>query len=353
MERDKEKKAVMNPRTPKMEAIDVSNSNAFLTALRQRLERCQVGQAAVVIGVSGGADSVALLRGLVELRNEFSLSLHVAHLNHKLRGAASDEDAAWVERLANSLNLPVEIGVVTNDLANERVGVEEAARDARHQFLNETAARIECNTIALAHTADDQVETVLHHFFRGTGLSGLRGIPTERAVAAGIRLVRPMLSIRREQVESYLLELGQDFRTDATNVDTSLTRNWLRHQLLPQLRDRFGEKVDLSLTRLSEQAAEIEMTLTTLAERLLDQSLLDAQPEAVRLDVRPLANQPRHLVREAFVQLWQRQQWPRQSMGFAEWDRLAETALVGETTNLPGGITSRRVTDVLMTLVRH
>jgi len=331
----------------------VSATTDFLTALRQGLERCHVNEATILIGVSGGADSVALLRGLVELRNEFALSLHVAHLNHKLRGSASDADAVWVERLANSLTLPVEIGAVANDLASERGGVEEAARDARHRFLNETAARMDCHTSVLAHTADDQVETVLHHLFRGTGLSGLRGIPTERPVADGFRLVRPMLSIRRELVEAYLQELGQDFRTDATNADTSLTRNWLRHELLPQLRDRFGGKVDLSLARLSEQAAEIETTLTTLAKRLLDQSLLDAQPDTVRLDVRPLANQPRHLVREAFVQLWQRQQWPRQSMGFAEWDRLAETALVVGSTNLPGGITARRGTETLLTLSRR
>ena len=325
----------------------------FLTALRRGLERFHINEASILVGVSGGADSVALLRGLVELRNEFALSLHIAHLNHKLRGAASDEDAVWVERLATSLRLPVEIGCVTNDLTRERGGVEEAARNARHRFLNEAAARADCHTIALAHSADDQVETVLHHLFRGTGLSGLRGIPPERPLPDDIRLVRPMLSIRRELIEAYLLELGQDFRTDASNTDTSLTRNWLRHELLPQLRSHFGERIDLSLTRLSEQAAEIETTLTTLAERLLDQSLLDAQPDTVRLDVRPLANQPRHLVREIFVQLWQRQQWPRQSMGFAEWDRLAEVSLSGGTTNLPGGITARRVTDVLMTLVRH
>lgn len=325
----------------------------FLAALRQGLARCHVHEASVLIGVSGGADSVALLRGLKELRNEFALSLHVAHLNHKLRGAASDADAAWVERLAGSLQLPVEIGSVANDLTHERAGVEEAARDARHRFLNETATRVDCHTIALAHTADDQTETVLHHLFRGTGLSGLRGIPSERPMPGGIRLVRPMLSIRRELVEAYLQELGQDFRPDATNTDTSLTRNWLRHELLPQLRDRFGNKVDLSLSRLAEQAAEIEVTLATLAERLLDQSLLDAQPDTVRLDVRPLAGQPRHLVREVFVQLWQRQQWSRQSMGFAEWDRLAETALVGGSANLPGGIIARRITDALLTLTRR
>ena len=328
----------------------MSATTDFLTALRQGLDRCHVREAGVLIGVSGGADSVALLRGLFELRTEFSLSLHVAHLNHKLRGAASDADAAWVQQLAMSLPLPVEIGVVTSDLTQERGGIEEAARDARHRFLNETSARLEFNTIALAHTADDQVETVLHHLFRGTGLSGLRGIPAERPLPDDIRLVRPMLSIRRELVEAYLRELGQDFRTDATNTDTSLTRNWLRHELLPQLRSHFGEKVDRSLSRLSEQAAEIETTLTTLAARLLDASLLDAQPRTVRLNTRPFANEPRHLVREAFVQLWQRQAWPRQAMGHAHWNRLADLTTALGTVSLPGEIEASHRTSGLLVI---
>ncbi len=293
---------------------------------------------------------MALLRGFFELRNEFALSLRVAHLNHKLREAASDADAAWVKELAESLTLPVEIGVVTSDLTQERGGVEEAARDARHRFLNETVARLKINAIALAHTADDQVETVLHHLFRGTGLSGLRGIPSERSLSEDIRLVRPMLSIRRELVEAYLKEIGQEFRTDATNTDTRLTRNWLRHELLPQLRSHFGEKVDLSLTRLSEQAAEIEATLTTLAARLLDASVLDAQPNVIRLNTRPFANEPCHLVREAFVQLWQRQAWPRQAMGHAHWNRLADLTAALGTVSLPGGIEASHRTSGLLVI---
>lgn len=330
----------------------MSASDEFLAALRLGLTRCHVRQSSVLVGVSGGADSVALLCGLHALRNEFELSLYVAHLNHKLRGSASDADAVWVEQLAGSLPAPVEIGSVATDLASGQLGVEEAARNARHQFLDEVAARVGSPTIALAHTSDDQVETVLHHLFRGTGLSGLRGIPADRLLPNGIRIVRPMLSIRRKLIEAYLGEIGQDFRTDATNTDTSLTRNWLRHELLPQVRSHYGEKVDSSLIRLSDQAAEVEATLATLAGRLLDRSLLDAQPETVRLDVRPFADEPRHLVREAFVQLWQRQQWPRQSMGFSEWNRLAAMALGGGSANLPGGIVARRATDVLMTITR-
>ena len=325
----------------------------FLTALRTGLTRCHVKDAYVLVGVSGGADSVALLRGLCQLRKDFSLSLRVAHLNHKLRGAASDADAEWVRMLAVSLQLPVEIGEVTRDLTHERGGLEEAAREARHRFLNDTAARLEFNTIALAHTADDQIETVLHHLFRGTGLSGLRGIPHERLLTDNIRLVRPIRSIHRELVETYLSELGQDYRTDATNADTALTRNWLRHDLLPKLRSRFGEKVDLSLTRLSDQAAEIESTLTTLAERLLDAALLDLQPRTVRVNTRSLTGEPRHLVREVFVQLWRRQAWPRQAMNHAHWNRLAD--LVGSlgATSLPGEIEATHRTTGLLVIARR
>ncbi len=325
----------------------------FVTALRMGLTRCGVNEACVLIGVSGGADSVALVRGLFQLRNEFALSLHVAHLNHKLRGAASEADAEWVRTLAVTLQLSVEIGSVKSDLAHERGGLEEAARDARHQFLNATAARVDCRTIALAHTANDQVETVLHHLFRGTGLSGLRGIPHERSLRDDIRLVRPMLSIRRELVEAYLSELGQNFRTDATNADTALTRNWLRHDLLPQLRRRFGEKVDLSLTRLSEQAAEVESTLTTLAERLLDVALLDLQPHTVRVNTRLLTGEPRHLVREVFVHLWQRQAWPRQAMNHAHWNRLADLTGSLGAISLPGEIEASQRTSGLLVIARR
>ena len=329
----------------------MSATDEFFTALRLGLQRCQLVEASVLIGVSGGADSVALFRGLIALRNEFALSLHVAHLNHHLRGTASDADAAWVEQLCRSnRQIPVEIGDVVLDVAQGGAGLEEAARDARHRFLDDAAVGNDCNVIVTAHSADDQIETVLHHIFRGTGIAGLRGIPIERQTVSGRRLVRPMLAITRELIERYLAEIGQDFRTDATNADTSLTRNWLRHDLLPQLRSHFGTRVDSSLTRLASQATEIESTLTTLADRLLAVAVLDSQPETVRLDVRPLADQPRHLVREAFRLLWQRQQWPCQSMGFAEWDRVADVALAGGSTNLPGGILARRPSAGLLVL---
>ncbi|MDB5342151.1 MAG: tilS [Schlesneria sp.] len=314
-------------------------SSLFLNELRRGLERCQIPSTSILIGVSGGADSVALLLGLVQVRDEYTLSLTVGHLNHQLRGDASDADAEWVRLLCDRLQVPIEIGISANLPQNR--GLEEAARDARHSFLDRTALALHCEVIATAHTADDQAETVLHHIFRGTGLSGVRGIPETRLTPSARRLVRPLLAIRRELIERYLAELGQDFRTDATNADTSLTRNWLRHTLLPDLRTQFGPQVDLSLNRLAEQAADVEQTLNILAEHLLNQAVLDCQPNSVRLNTRLFADQPLHLIRESFRLLWRRQQWPLQSMGFTEWNRVADVALTTGNINLPGKLRLR------------
>lgn len=320
----------------------------FLSQLRLGLHASQVSRTTVLVGVSGGADSVALLRGLLELKAELDLRIRVAHLNHQLRGAESDVDAAWVRQLCELHGIPVT--VATAGLDPRGAGIEEAARDARHRFLNQAAADLDCEMIVTAHTADDQSETVLHHVLRGTGLSGLRGIPASRMTASGFRLVRPMLRIRRECVEQFLAEIGQDFRSDATNADTSLTRNWLRHKLFPDLRERFGPRVDVAMIRLAEQAGEIEEALTVLAERLLEDVILDVQSDAVRLNARPLVKQPLHLVRETLRLVWQRQGWPRQLMGFQEWNRLAEVALAGGDINLPGQIRARQNPPGLLVL---
>jgi len=327
--------------------VTSSSTDSFLAELRHGAKRCQPGST-LLIGLSGGADSVALFRGLLELRSELACSLHVAHINHQLRGEASDADARWVEDLCRLHGVPVTVGTVA--INPTAAGIEEAARGARHRFLDETASEIGADTVVTAHTADDQTETVLHHLFRGTGLAGLRGIPSVRSTEMGCRLVRPMLSIRRSLIESYLAEIGQDFRTDVTNADTTFTRNWLRHNLLPQLRQQFSGRVDGSLLRLVEQAAEMEQTFAELAERLVNQAVLDAQPNSVRLNTRLFADQPVHLVREVFCLIWRRQGWPRQGMGYSEWNRLAEVARTGGNANLPGGIRARHSSAGLLVL---
>ena len=324
-----------------------SSRDTFLAELRRGMKRCQPGSK-LLIGLSGGADSVALFRGLLELQPEFEFSVHAAHLNHQLRGVASDADAQWVDELCKSFAVPSTIGTASIGVA--ATGIEEAARKARHRFLDDAARSNVADTVITAHTADDQLETVLHHLFRGTGLAGLRGIPLVRSTESGCRLIRPMLSIRRSLIESYLSEIGQDFRTDATNTDTEFTRNWLRHNMLPQLRTQFGDRVDSSLLRLVEQAGEIEQTIEELAGRLLDQAILDAQTDSVRLNTRIMADQPVHLVRELFHLVWRRQRWPRQGMGYSEWNRLAELARKGGNADFPGGIRARHSSAGLLVL---
>ncbi|HEY6874408.1 MAG TPA: tRNA lysidine(34) synthetase TilS [Geobacteraceae bacterium] len=186
----------------------------------------------VVVAVSGGADSVALLDILVSLE-QFRLSLVVAHLNHTLRGDESDDDETFVRLLAARYGLPCEIGRadVRSASRREKLSLEEAGRVARYAFLREVAARYRANAIAVAHHADDQAETVMMRLLRGAGTAGLAGM----APKSGERLVRPLLGVTRAEIEAYLLSRGMSYRNDSSNTDTSFLRNRVRHELLPYL----------------------------------------------------------------------------------------------------------------------
>lgn len=330
----------------------------FLGALRTGCEHIGLRHVSVLIGVSGGADSVALLRGLALLRDTLHLSLHAAHLNHQLRGAESDRDAAWVSLLCLSLNVPCQIGSESiRDLPElGQLGLEGTARLARRRFLQRAAAEHGCTCIAVAHTANDQAETILHHILRGTGLAGLRGMHSQEITSAvdlsadtQRPLVRPMLQIERPLVERFLGELGQTYRTDSTNSDTTLTRNRIRHELLPLLERDFNPQIQSALLRLGRQAQDVYGHEADLAEALLDEALIETTPTHCRLHCGRFEGQPAHRVRESFVRLWHRLDWPRRQMGFADWDRLVQ--LVGPRPAaivLPGQITARRREDLLM-----
>ena len=306
----------------------------------------------MLIAISGGADSVALLRGLLQLREPLKLSLRAAHLNHQLRGADADADADWVSALCQRCDVPCDVESAAVHAISEqtRRGLEETARDVRYDFLRSTAARHGCDVVAVAHTADDQAETVLHHILRGTGLTGLRGMEWSRSLGDSTRLIRPMLAIWRTEIEAFLAELGQDFRQDATNQDTSLTRNRLRHDLLPRLEQDFNVRVREHLCQLAEQAADCEEAVQIAADTLLDAALLDQSESVVRLRRDTLTKFSRHLVREVFVRLWQRRNWPRQLITFSHWDRLVDLLQSDQPTaiDLPGPISVRRRANMLV-----
>ena len=195
----------------------------------------------VLVAVSGGADSVALLRGLAGLKVGGEGKLVVGHFNHRLRGEESDGDEQFVARLAEELGLGLECGrLEAGDIDACPDGIEEAARRQRYRFLTETAERVGARYVACAHTADDQVETVLHRILRGTGIAGLAGIPRCRRLSPAVTLIRPLLEVRRAELVDYLASLGQSYREDSSNLDRRFTRNRIRHDLLPQLAKDFN-----------------------------------------------------------------------------------------------------------------
>src|SRR3989339_1922462 len=205
----------------------------------------------VLIAVSGGADSIALLLFFDRvLKRPFRLKLGVAHSNHGLRGKASDADAAFVKAAAEKLELPF---YEEKRKVKPRRGEspEEKCRRLRYDFLQRTArARGFCK-IATAHHADDQAETVLMRMFTGTGLAGLAGIRAKNK-----NLIRPLLTVTRRDILAYLRTAKQPFRTDKSNADVRFLRNRIRHRLMPLLKKEFGPHVVETLSRLADNAAE-------------------------------------------------------------------------------------------------
>jgi tRNA(Ile)-lysidine synthase len=298
----------------------------------------------VLVGVSGGPDSVALLLGLVDLQDKMKFELLAAHVHHGWRGDAADDDAAWVAELGQRLRVPTEVLAVTPEQKSRHGAktLEEGARDSRYELLSNCAAKHGCTLVAVGHTSDDQVETVLHHIVRGTGLAGLGGMPAERQLTDAVKLVRPLLNIARTDVLAFLAERRQSFRVDATNADVTLTRNRVRHELLPLLRTKFNRQVDAAILRLSCQASEAAALINELANKLLETALLDESESWARIDARRLAEHSPLLIRQALRELWIRQNWPRQEMGRAEWERLANLVTSPGAVDLPGGLSARR-----------
>lgn len=225
--------------------------SSLLDRVRATIEQHQLlmSGARVVVGVSGGPDSLTLLHLLRALRDEYKLILHVAHLNHQLRGAESDADAEFVQAIAHEWKLPatIETRDVQTFAQAQRLSIEEAARRARYAFLAEVAQREGALLVAVAHHRDDQIETILMHLLRGTGLAGLRGMKyTTPLRGAGfgldpsfdplmLRLIRPLLDLTRTEIDAYARAHYLAPRLDRSNLETTHFRNRLRYNVIPFL----------------------------------------------------------------------------------------------------------------------
>jgi tRNA(Ile)-lysidine synthase len=273
----------------------------------------------VAVAVSGGADSVGLLRLVLELRDELGIVVSVAHFHHGIRGAEADADEAFVVALSESLGLQLYLdrGDARQRSKDKKISLETAARELRHQFFTKLLDGGVVDRIATAHTLDDQAETVLMKTLRGAGTRGLSGIFPEQRLAQG-SIVRPLLEVRREEVRDYLRSTCQSWREDATNADVSFTRNRMRARVLPMLRADVNPSVDLSLSHLAEIARAEEEYWQEELKKALPLVVVAGEPargggrkqtsaETIALDLHKLEQQPlamrRRLLRAAAEQL--------------------------------------------------
>ncbi len=301
----------------------------------------------VVLAVSGGADSVALARVMTAIAGEGPGRLCVAHFNHRLRGDESAGDEAFVVALCRQLGVPCEVGQAAATLAEASGATpEEAARDARYDFLRQAAERLGARYLVTAHTADDQAETVLHRVIRGSGIAGLAGMGRTRQLGPAVTILRPLLGVRRSELLAYLHALGQSFRDDSSNADRRFTRNRLRHELLPQLAADFNPGVVDALLRLGKLAGEVQAVIDARVDELAARCVREDGRGAIRIELSALTAEPRYVVRELLIAVWHRRGWPLQSMGFAQWEQLAEMILAAPATSpvapwkrmFPGGV---------------
>lgn len=316
----------------------------FLSSVIQTIRRQNllVPGMHVLVGVSGGADSVALLSVLRELAPRWKLRLSVAHLNHGIRGRAANEDAAFVAQLARGWKLPLIAGRANVPALARRRGIslEMAGRSARYAFFAKVARLHRCDAVATAHTADDQVETVLLNFSRGAGAAGLAGIPYIGRHGA-LRVIRPLRDMDRKSIEIYLRRRRLVWREDATNADPMFLRNRVRHDVLPYLEAGLNPGIRQAILRAGEILGRENDWLNALTDELFAQCALpgsDGMLDAKRLAALPVA------ARRRILRRWLETRNP-EAASFDTIERLDDLVTDhrgGRTATLSGGVRVRR-----------
>jgi tRNA(Ile)-lysidine synthase len=315
----------------------------------------------VLAACSGGADSVALVRALAEAKRTGTGAgrVFVGHVNHGVRGAESDADEAWLQAACDAWGVPLVVRRIERVSTGDGAAAghsEESLRADRYRLLTEMAEEVGARFVAVAHTRDDQAETVLFRLLRGSGLRGLAGMPTSRPLSGSVTLVRPLLASSRYDLRKWLHRLEQPWREDATNASPRYARNRIRHDVLPYLRENVSPRADAALVRIAVQAGEAQSLIDQLAVQLLAACDAVTASEGIALNVAPLANQPPLLVAEALRAAWRGADWPEQAMTHRWWSELAALAQSpanqspagAPSLNLPGDVLARRAGGQLL-----
>jgi tRNA(Ile)-lysidine synthase len=279
----------------------------------------------VLLGVSGGPDSVALMSLIYNTNRTYPpySEIFIAHLNHSIRGRESDEDEQFVNTLAEKyeMTLIAEKRDIREIARERKMSLEEAARDERYKFFESAAEKVGANVIAVGHNADDNAETILHRIIRGTGITGVSGIRPKRKLTpvSTINLVRPLLYTWRKEIIAYLKEENLSYRVDSTNIEKDKLRNRIRIELIPHLEENYNAKVKKSLVTLGETAVQNCDYLEAKAKALFEDVLMnreatteastsvDKSEDRIVLDINKLRESPRILqqmiIKEAIIRL--------------------------------------------------
>lgn len=294
----------------------------------------------VLVAVSGGPDSVCMLYVLVSLKNELNLKLHVAHLNHKLRGADSDADAAYVARLCRRLKIPANIEErdVKAYKTEHKISLEEAAREVRYAFLAEVAKAVGARSLAVGHTTDDHIETILMHLIRGSGTRGLQGLQP-LSCWHNLTVIRPLLPVSRGETAEYCREKRLSPRLDASNLSLSLLRNRIRLKLIPMLRS-YNPGIVEALLRTARIAADDISYIEDEAEKVWE-DVARKEKGAVILDREKFLELPSSLKRQVLRISMEKLLGSLKDIEMRHIeDMLAASAKpAGKSLDLPGGLT--------------
>lgn len=295
----------------------------------------------VLVAFSGGPDSSALLHLLLEFSKEFPLKIELAHFNHKLRGRESDEDEEFVRKEAERLGIPIHIGSddVKAYAKKRKINLEEAGSILRYKFLKEKAKEIGANKIALGHTMNDQAETFLMRVLRGSGLKGLSSIfPVKDET-----FVRPLIEIKREEVEDYLKYYGIPSRLDSSNLSMKLLRNRIRFELIPYLEEKFGKRLVEHLSK-SAQLIREEDEINKIIEDEKYKELISQ--DGLRLNLKELKNLPVPLQRRIVRRFIEEIKGNLRRVGFYHIELVRNLGKEKEA-NIPGKIVLKREGDWL------
>jgi tRNA(Ile)-lysidine synthase len=301
----------------------------------------------ILVAVSGGPDSLALLLKLFNLKSKLGLTLHIAHMDHCLR-KDSGFDALFVKNLGERFNLPITVKRLAAWQKKEKGSLEEFFREKRLKFLIQTAKKIKADKVALGHNLDDQAETVLMRLLRGTGLSGLSGISPKRVIAKTV-FIRPLLETTRHQIDNYLKNKPLKPRLDSTNQEDIFLRNKIRHHLIPLLKRKYNENISKVLANLAESVSYDYEYLDQVARRN------QKKVNPLKLDLRKITKLHPAILRIKLRQSISRIQGDTRRISFQhikELEDLIYCRRTGSIVDLPKGIQVKKSVKSLLFLKR-